>query len=77
MCRSYGKYVRACYATGKHRGEHVPIAQAVWGRGEHMVFGWTGTKRSRADDSRTCIRCGQPPPAEHVCAECSLERRYR
>jgi hypothetical protein len=61
MCRSYGKYVRACCATGRYRGEHVPMALAVWGRSNHLVFGRApmAAKGERRGMSR-CPRCGRP-----------------
>ena len=80
MCRSYGKYVRACYATGRHRGELVPIAQAMWGKSSHLVFGRpaSGVKKERSATSR-CPRCGRPrsrhdSPGE-VCWLCLKEGR--
>jgi hypothetical protein len=78
MCRSYGPYIRACYATGRHRGEHVPIASAVWGQSNHLVFGRVSSvaKGKRWNVCR-CPRCGSPrsyhdSPAE-ICRLCRME----
>jgi len=79
MCRSYGPYIRACYATGRHRGEHIPIALAIWGRSDHLVFGRAApmaAKGKRWDVSR-CPRCGSPrshheSPGD-ICRLCRME----
>jgi len=79
MCRSYGKYVRACYATGRHRGEHVPIEQAAWGRGRHLVFGSGGRRgETRKSAGHRCPTCHRPlsrhGSAGEMCDLCRKEK---
>ena len=78
MCRSYSTYVRACYATGRHRGEHIPMALAVWGRSDHLVFGPAASPaQGKRWNIARCPQCGSPRshhdlPGD-VCRLCRME----
>jgi len=77
MCRSYGPYIRACYATGRHRGEHIPVALAVWGRSNHLIFGPAPRATGKRWNVSRCPRCGSPlshhDSPGYVCRLCRME----
>ena len=75
MCRLYkskkGDYIRCCAATG-HQGLRLPVNEAVFGKGGHVLFGNKSNPNShKPKQYHGCIICGGPVSShEKICSLC-------